>query len=345
MTVQSLRPPIAQSAPTDELFDIAIIGAGPAGLFATYYAGFREMKTTLLDALPEPGGQVIVLYPEKSIFDVPSHFEIQARELVAELVRQATRYSPTLRLGEKANDLKRNADGTFTIVTDKGSIKTKSVLITAGVGSFSPNKLNVLNQEKYEENGIYYFVKHKDFFRDKNLLIVGGGDSACDWALNLQDAARHVTLIHRSDKFRAHEQSVEELTKCPKITVRTFHELRAVGGDKTLQTATIFDNRTNQEFTIPVDCILINIGFKANLGSISNWGLAMDNRSIKTNGKMETSIPGVFAAGDVCSPTDSVKLNLISIGFAQAAIAVNVAKKFTDPKAGLFPGHSSEKSA
>jgi len=337
-------PPLTWEEDSD-LFDIAVIGAGPAGLFATYYAGFREMKTVLLDALPEPGGQLTVLYPEKTIFDIPGYYEIQARELVDVLVRQASRYSPTIRLGEKANDLKPNLDNTFTIVTDKGDLRTKSVLITAGVGSFSPNKLNIANQEKFENNGIYYFVKHRDFFRGKNLLIVGGGDSACDWALNLRNVAKSVTLIHRSDKFRAHEQSVQELFSSNSVEVKTFHELKAVGGDSQLKRATIFDNRTNQEVTIPVDCILINIGFKANLGAIANWGLAMENRSIKINGRMETSVPGVFAAGDIACPTDSVKLNLIATGFAQAAIAVNVAKKYTDPSAHLFPGHSSEKSA
>ncbi|MHB8566784.1 MAG: NAD(P)/FAD-dependent oxidoreductase [Nitrososphaerales archaeon] len=325
-------------------FDIAVIGAGPAGLFATYYAGFREMKTVLLDALPEAGGQLAVLYPEKTIFDVPGHYEILARDLVTSLLKQATRYSPTIRLGEKADQLKPNTDKTFTIVTDKGDLKTRCVLITSGVGSFSPNKLDVANQEKYEDKGIYYFVKQRDFFQGKNLLIIGGGDSACDWALNLKGAAKSITLIHRSDKFRAHEQSVDELRNSAYVLVKTFCELKAVGGESSLETATILNNQTGEEETIPVDCILINIGFKANLGSISNWGLTMENRSIKINGRMETNIPGVFAAGDIACPSDSVKLNLIATGFAQAAIAVNVAKKYTDPSAHLFPGHSSEKS-
>ena len=282
----------------------------------------------------------------KTIFDVPGFPQILARDLVTSLVEQAKRYNPLLLLGERATDLKKGDDGLFTLSTDKRQVKTKSIIITAGVGSFSPNRLNIINQEKYEGNGIYYFVKQKEFFRNKNLLIVGGGDSAVDWALNLKEVTKSIMLIHRRDQFRAHEQSVTELYSSPGVTVRTFTELKSVDGDaNTLKSAIIFDNRTGKEETIPVDCILINIGFKANLGPIANWGLTMENRAIKINGKMETNIPGVYAAGDIASPTDSVKLNLITTAFAQSALAVNVAKKYVDPKAQFFPGHSSEKSA
>lgn len=335
------------NVPVDpEISDIVIIGAGPTGLFAAYYAGFREMKTRILDALPEAGGQLQVLYPEKFIYDVPGYPQVLARDLALELLTQAMRYNPSLLLGVRAQDVKRNQDGTYTLTTDKDSYITKSILITAGVGSFSPNKLNIQNQEKFEGKGIYYFVKQKDFFKDKKLVIVGGGDSAVDWALNLKDVTHSILLIHRRDQFRAHEQSVKELYSSPGITVRTYTELKSVDGDEaSIKSAVIFDNRTMKEENIEVDCILINIGFKANLGPIATWGLEMENRAIKVNGKMETNLPGVFAAGDIASPVDSVKLNLIVTGFAQAAIAVNIAKKYIDPKAQLFPGHSSEKSS
>jgi ferredoxin/flavodoxin---NADP+ reductase len=299
----------------------------------------------VLDALPEPGGQLAVLYPEKTVFDCPGFPQILARDLVSSLLEQARRYNPTFLLGERAEDLKKGEDGLFSIITEKHVIHSKSIIITAGVGSFSPNKLAIVNQEKYEGNGIYYFVQHKEFFRNKNLLIVGGGDSAVDWALNLKEVTKSIVLAHRRDQFRAHEQSVKELYNSPGIHVRTFTELKRVDGDETiLKSALIYDNRSNKEETLPVDCILINIGFKANLGPIANWGLTMENRAIKINGRMETNIPGVFAAGDIAAPTESVKLNLIATGFAQAALAVNVAKKYVDPKAQLFPGHSSEKS-
>lgn len=328
-----------------DIFDIAIIGAGPSGLFATYYAGFREMKTAILDALPEVGGQLTVLYPEKFIFDVAGFPQILARDLVASLLDQASKYKPSMHLGERATDLKKDQNGIFMITTDKSRIRTKSVLITAGVGSFSPNRLNIKNQEKYESTGILYFVKHKDLFIGKDILIVGGGDSAVDWALNLKDVTNSITLIHRRDQFRAHEQSVKELYQSPGVTVKTFTELRSVDGDDRLRRAVIFDNRTGKEETIPVDFVLINIGFKANLGPIANWGLEMENRAIKINGMMQTNIPGVFAAGDIGFPTDSVKLNLIVTGFAQAVLAINIAKKYVEPSAQLFPGHSSEQGS
>lgn len=311
-------------------------------MFASYYAGFREMKTAIIDAIPEPGGQLSVLYPEKFIFDVPGYPQVLARDLVKSLYVQATKYSPTMFMGERAISLKRNSDETISVVTNKRTITSRSILITAGVGSFSPNRLNVENQEKYEGDGILYFVKKKEYFAGKDILIVGGGDSAVDWALNLKSVTRSITLIHRRDQFRAHEQSVKEMYSTPGITVKTFTELKSVSGNENLQEAVIFDNRTHVSQKIHVDCILINIGFKADLGPIATWGLDMENRAIKINGHMETNVPGVFAAGDIAFPEGSVKLNLIATGFAQAALAVNVAKTYIDPKAVLFPGHSSE---
>jgi ferredoxin/flavodoxin---NADP+ reductase len=330
--------------PTLQLFDIAIIGAGPCGLFAAYYAGFREMKTLVVEALPEPGGQLAVLYPEKFIFDIPGYPQILARDLVSSLVSQAMKYDPTMLFGERAISLTKNSDSTFTLQTEKRKIQTKCVLITGGVGSFSPNRLNVPNLEKYEGKGVYFFVKHKDAFTDKDVLIVGGGDSAVDWALNLKSVTRSITLIHRRDKFRAHEQSVKELFSSPEITVKTFCQLKSIIANDQIHDAVISDEKAGKDETIPCDCILINIGFKADLGPIATWGLEMENRAIKINGKMETNIPGVFAAGDIAIVPDSVKLNLIATGFAQAALAINVAKKYVDPTAQLFPGHSSEKS-
>jgi thioredoxin reductase len=303
------------------------------------------MSIAMVDAIPEPGGQLAVLYPEKFIFDVPGFPQILARDLVKSLCEQALKYGPAMFLGERATSIKKKEDGTIEVTTSKRVIKAKCVLITAGVGSFSPNRLNIPNQEKYEGTSIFYFVKSKEYFAGKDLLIVGGGDSAVDWALNLKSVTKSITLIHRRDQFRAHEQSVKELYSSPGITVRTFTELKSIMGDGKLEEAVITDNRTNKSETIHADCILINIGFKADLGPIASWGLEMENRAIKINGHMETNIPGVFAAGDVAFPEESVKLNLIVTGFAQAALAVNIAKKYIDPRAQLFPGHSSEGSS
>ena len=327
---------------SSEVYDITIIGAGPSGLFATFYAGLRQMKTKIIDALEEPGGQVAVLYPEKYIFDVPGYTKILAKDLVKNLVQQAFQYHPTVVLGERVVSLERR-DGVFELATDKGTKHlSKSVLVAAGVGAFSPNKLEAKGAAEYEGKGVYYFVKDRGAFAGKNLLIVGGGDSAVDWALNIKDIAKKITLVHRRDVFRAHEGSVTELMKS-NCDVKLFYEVRNVIGDGTKVTqAVVFDNRSQAETTLDVDDILVNIGFRADLGPIKDWGLQIDGREIRVNGKMQTNIPGVFVAGDIAGPLDGVKLNLIATGYAQAALAVNVAKAYVDPNSRIFPGHSSE---
>jgi ferredoxin/flavodoxin---NADP+ reductase len=327
---------------SQETFDLTIVGAGPSGLFATFYAGLRQMKTKVIDALEEPGGQVAVLYPEKYIFDVPGFSKVLAKDLVKDLVDQAFQYNPTVVLGERVTELHKT-DGVFELVTDKGHRHyTKAVLVAAGVGAFSPNRLEAQGAKEYEGKGVYYFVKEKSIFKGKNLLIVGGGDSAVDWALNIKDIANRITLVHRRDVFRAHEGSVAELMKS-KVDVRLFYEVKSLAGDGTkVSQAVIFDNRTKAETQLDVDAVLVNIGFRADLGPIKDWGLAIDGREIRSNGKMETNVPGVFVAGDIAGPLDGVKLNLIATGYAQAALAVNVAKAFVDPNSKIFPGHSSE---
>ncbi|MDG7008189.1 MAG: NAD(P)/FAD-dependent oxidoreductase [Nitrososphaerota archaeon] len=321
---------------------MTIIGAGPSGLFAAFYAGLRQMKTKIIDALEQPGGQVAVLYPEKYIFDVPGYSKILAKDLVKSLVEQAFQYNPTVVLGERVTSLRRS-DGFFELETDKGTRhRSKAVLVAAGVGAFSPNRLEAEGAADYEGKGVHYFVRDKSVFKGKNLLVVGGGDSAVDWALNMQDVAKKITLVHRRDVFRAHEGSVAELMKSS-CDVKLFYEVKSVTGDGTKVTqAVIFDNRSRAETTLDVDAILVNIGFRADLGPIKDWGLQIDGREIRANGKMETNIPGVFVAGDIAGPLDGVKLNLIATGYAQAALAVNVAKAYVDPNSKIFPGHSSE---
>lgn len=326
-----------------DVYDITIIGAGPAGLFASFYAGMRQMKTKLIDALEQLGGQVAVLYPEKYIYDVPGFPKILGKELVKNMVEQALQYNPTVVLGERVMTLKRIDGGILQLGTDKGTQHfSKAVLITAGVGAFSPNKLDLPEVQKFEGTGIYYAVKDKTIFEGKKLLIVGGGDSAVDWALNFTNYAAKVTLIHRRDVFRAHEDSVTQLMKCG-ADVRLFYEMKQLvtNGDK-LVGAVIYDNRTKAESRIDVDAILVNIGFRADLGPIKDWGLEITGREVRATGKMETNIAGVYTAGDIATQMDGVKLNLIATGYAQAAIAVNVAKNFIDPTARVFPGHSSE---
>jgi thioredoxin reductase len=326
-----------------DVYDITIIGAGPAGLFGAFYAGLRRMKTKLIDTLEELGGQVAVLYPEKYIYDVAGVPVITGKELVKNMVEQAMTFKPTVVLGQRVVSLKRTDDQLIELVTNTGDLHfSKTVLITAGVGAFSPNKLDAPTAAQYEGRGVYYFLKDKEAIKGKKVLIVGGGDSAVDWCLNLEHWAESVSLVHRRDVFRAHEESVAQLKRST-VNVRLFYELKEVLGDGSKITgAVIFENRTKAEERLEVDVILVNIGFRADLGPIKDWGLETAGREIKATGRMETNIPGVFAAGDIAAPEGSVKLNLIATATAGAVIAVNVAKTFIDPTAKVFPGHSSE---
>ncbi len=327
----------------NEIMDVSIVGAGPAGLFGSFYAGLREMKVEIIDALDEPGGQLAALYPEKFIYDVPGFPKVISRDLVKHLVDQAMMWKPQLHLGERVQKLNRNADGTITLSTDKGEHHTRSVLICGGVGAFTPKKLPNPEFVQYENNGLYYSVREKSVFRGKNLLVVGGGDSAVDWALNLEDYARHVTLIHRRDGFRAVQKSVTELMNSD-VEVKVFYELKTVSGNGKVQNATIFDNRTKAEMTIPVDAVILTLGFNVDLGPIKDWGLDMvGTRYIKVNRRQETNMPGVYAAGDIAAEEGLEPLNLIVTGFAHACVAVNFMYQYLNPGAKAFPGHSSEK--
>jgi thioredoxin reductase (NADPH) len=324
--------------------DVLVVGGGPAGLFAGFYAGLRGLSVKIIDALEELGGQLAVLYPEKFIFDVAGFPRILARDLAHNLVDQVLQYHPELVLGERVVALEKAGERRFIVTTGKGTRHAgKVVIITAGVGAFSPNKVNVPSLDRFEGNGVYYFVKEKRAFENKRLLIVGGGDSALDWVFNLQDTARSVTLIHRRDVFRAHEDSVRRLFNSG-VPVKLFYEIRELRGNSHPEEVVIFNNKTGEQETLPVDAVLLNLGFRADVGPIKNWGLEMDGRYIKVNGRMETSIPGVYAAGDIASDVHSVNLNLIAVAFGQAAVAANCAANYINPKASVFPGHSSEMS-
>jgi thioredoxin reductase (NADPH) len=329
----------------DRVFDVTIIGAGPTGLFAAFYAGLRGMSTKILESLPEPGGQLAVLYPEKFIYDVPGHPKILAKDLVHQLLKQNELFGPEYVYEQRVETLTRvQAEGAevWRLGSAQDQHLSRTIVITAGIGAFSPNRLDRPGVDEYEGRGVHYFVKDKRPFRGKRILIVGGGDTAVDWCLNLKDWAESITLIHRRDEFRAHEASLAHL-RASNIPMLTFWELKRVWGEGKVQHATIYNNRSGEEREMDVDLVLINIGFKAALGPIESWGLEMaDNRHIRVDGFMQTNLPAVFCAGDIASVAGSEALNLIVTGFGQAAIAANAAKQQVDPKARIFPGHSSE---
>ncbi len=324
---------------TQSAVDVAIIGAGPTGLFAAFYAGLRQMSVKLIDSLEILGGQLTTLYPEKYIYDVAGFPRIFSKDLAAGLVEQAMQYRPTVCLGEQVQDLGYDQGSRiYRVQTSKATHPARAVLIAAGVGAFQPKTLPLANAGSYEGRGLHYFVKEVAGFRGKKVLIVGGGDSAVDWANMLAPVAGQLTLIHRRDQFRAHEDSVEKMRQTP-ARIKVFHELKSIEGNGKLERATIYDNRSKAEETLPLDAVLVNIGFVNSMGPIKEWGLALEGSAIKVDSMMQTSRPGVFGAGDIV--TYPGKLKLIATGFGEAAIAVNYAKHYLDPSANIFPGHSS----
>jgi thioredoxin reductase (NADPH) len=332
---------MAQAHEIPNAVDLAIVGGGPVGLFAAFYAGMRRMSVNIIDSLEVLGGQLITLYPEKYIYDVAGFPKILAKDLAANLIEQGLQYGARTSLGEQISDL--GYDEVRKLYTLHGNTDhiARTVLISAGMGAFQPKTLPLPNAEEFHRRGLYYAVKHIADFKDKRVLIVGGGDSAVDWANALSPVARRTTLIHRRDGFRAHEDSVVKMRK-GRTNIKVFHELKSIFGNGQIEHATIYDNRTKCEETLDVDAVLVNIGFNTSLGPILKWGLEFDNGQIVVDQMMQTNRPGIFAAGDVAQHPG--KLKLIATGFAEACVAVNYAKHYIDPAAQVFPGHSSNMS-
>jgi thioredoxin reductase (NADPH) len=320
-----------------DVYDITIIGGGPTGLFGSFYAGLRGLKTKVIDVLPELGGQLTALYPEKYVYDVAGHPKILAKDLAKNLATQAALFKPAICLGEKVSSIVKS-DECWKIITEQNEHFSKSILLALGAGACVPKKLDVDYNRDWEGSSIFYAVKNKERFRDKNVLIIGGGDSAVDWANEFSLLASKVTLIHRRDQFRAVQTSVEEMHR-NKVDIKTFYELKEIIGKDKVEGVVIFDNRTGKEEKLEVEALIINIGFVINLDFLKSWGLKMDLNAITVNEKMETNLAGMYAAGDIAA--HPAKLKLIATGAAEAATAVNFACTFINPSAKLFPGHSS----
>ncbi len=323
--------------------DLLIIGGGPVGLFAAFYAGLRDLSVRVIEALDQLGGQLITLYPEKHIYDVAGFPKIRARDLVDRLIQQAKTFHPEFVLGERAEELGRLHDGSYEVRTTQAVHRGRAVLIATGIGAFRPNSLDRPGVKEYEGKGVLYVLKDPQSLKGKRVLVVGGGDSAVDWALGLEPLAQRVILIHRRTGFRAHEASVKALM-ASRVEVKTPYELKEVRGDGTRVTqAVIFQNQTGAEETLPVDAVILALGFKSDPGALRRWGLAWEGRYLRVNARMETNLPGVFAAGDAVYVEGMGNLKLLAVGFGQAAIAVNSAKTYLDPKARFMPGHSSHR--
>ena len=326
----------------DNEYDLTVIGAGPVGLFAAFYAGMRSLKTLVLEALPRPGGQITALYPEKYIYDVGGFPAILGRDLVSELYKQCSQFGADFRFDERVDNLEVLEPGHLCLTTSEGEYFTKSVIIAAGIGAFQPNHLNATGISKFEGRGVSYIVRERENFLGRRLLVIGGGDTAVDWALELRNWASEVTLIHRLDYFEAHQRSVLALQDST-VNVLTQHELINIFGNEQVERAVIRDHVTGNERTLDVDDILICIGFRADIGPINNWGIKLEGRRVAVNRYTETNIPGVYAIGDIAQPEDGVSMNLIAYGFGQATLAVGYANHFIHPKERVSHGHSSQR--
>jgi thioredoxin reductase (NADPH) len=331
--------------PTDDLKDITIIGAGPTGLFGAFYAGMRGASCRMIDALPALGGQLMALYPEKYIFDVAGVPKVLAKDLVNNMVQQAMQFGVSTHLGEVVTGLKRVEDdgiGHFVLETSGGSYPSRTIIIAAGIGAFEPRRLPLDNVERFEEKGLYHKVIDPKLFSGQRVLLVGGGDSAFDWAVNLQGVAKSVMLIHRRDGFRAHAATiaeVERLCKEGRCELRTFSEVKGIEGEERIERVKIVNTKTKEEMVLEMDAVIPLLGFHSDLGAINEWGLDTEKGDIKVNRVMETNVPGIYAAGDIASYEG--KLKLIATGVGEVCTAVNNAVHYINPKAKVMPGHSS----
>lgn len=322
-----------------DVYDITVIGGGPSGLFALFYAGMRGAKAKVIDVLPELGGQLYALYPEKYIYDMPGFPAIVAQDLVKGCVDQAFQWPHAKCLEERVLGIERLEDGSFKIATDKAEHHTKAIVVTTGIGAFRPRKLAAASAEQFEGLGLQYYARNFDDFAGKRVVIVGGGDSAVDYALALEPRAQAVTVVHRS-AFRAHASTVDRLRASKAKINQPDFEVEAVRGDGRVQSVTIVNKKTKETIETECDSILCALGFVSDLGAVKEWGIEVEGNGIVVNtATQETSVRGIYAAGDVVSHEG--KLKLIACGTSEAAIAVNQAMHYINPSDKVHPVHSS----
>jgi ferredoxin/flavodoxin---NADP+ reductase len=327
-----------------EIRDITVIGAGPVGLSAAFWAGMRQASVRIIDSLPEIGGQCTTLYPEKWIFDVPGHPRVLASELVARLREQALdQFDVPVHLKTTAQRIE-HADDHVTLLTDKGPLRSRTVIVAGGHGAFEPKRLPIsdVDMSPWEGRGAHYLVTEKDAFRGRNVVIVGGGDSAFDWVVNLLDTAAEVTLVHRREAFRAHEATVAEvmeLVRQGRVNLKVPYVIKGVSGNGAIESIEIHRASDDHVERLACDAVLLQLGFSTKLGPLKEWGFELEKGSIKVDGLMATNLDRVWACGDIT--TFDGKLKLIATGFAEAAIAVAQAVHSIHPEMKLQPAYST----
>lgn len=323
----------------EDMFDVTIIGGGPTGLFSAFYGGMRQLKVKIIESLPQLGGQLSALYPEKYIYDVAGFPNIKAQDLVDQLVDQANQFDPTVVLNQTVENVVKMDDGHFQLITDQGIHHSKTILIAAGIGAFKPRRIEHESAKMYEEKNLHYYINDLEHFAEKEICILGGGDSAVDWALMMEPIAKKVSIIHRRDRFRAHESSVKDMENSS-ITILTPYNLLDIQGDsEKIHAVTIQKNDEEEPVQVKVDELITNYGFVSSLGPIKEWGMEFLKNSIVVDSKMRTNIEGIFSAGDIV--TFDGKVKLIATGFGDSATAISSIKTHVDPKARQQPQHST----
>lgn len=315
-----------------ELYDVTIIGGGPAGLYTTFYSGMRELKTKLIEAQDQLGGRLLT-YPEKIIWDVGGLTPIRCEKLIAQLIEQAETFEPTMVLGQQITSFERQSDGTFILTAASGEQHhTRTVILTIGYGIRKMAKLEIEGADRYEVTNLYYTVQELEVFRGKRVLISGGGDSAVDWANELESIAKSVTVLHRRDSFGGHERNVSRM-KQSSVDVRTPYAMQALhsSSGESIDQVTIEHVETGECERLEVDAVIVNHGMRSDFGPIRDWDLNMGEWNATVGEKMATNIPGIFGAGDFV--TFDSKVRLIAGTFTDGVLALNSAKLYMDPEA------------
>ncbi len=322
-----------------EIYDVTIIGGGPIGLFTAFYSGMRELKTKVIEYLPQVGGKVTYFYPEKILRDIGAIPGVSGAELIKQLEEQAGTFDPTMVFEERVDDLKRAEDGTFILTSHNGNRHyTRTVILAIGHGTIGVKRLRIDNAERFESTNLHYTVDRVERYRDKHVLISGGGDSAVDWANRLEPIAKKVTIVHRREAFTGHESSVTEMTDSKTHVRCSCYVSELIGADQ-IRKVVLTHVETGEREEIEIDELLVNHGFDLNLGGIQEWGMRTIDGKVVTDAKMETSIPGIFAAGDIV--TYPHRLTLIAGGLAEGPKALNSAKAFLDPQAEAMAMYST----
>ncbi|MBH5318718.1 NAD(P)/FAD-dependent oxidoreductase [Paenibacillus sp. GSMTC-2017] len=323
-----------------ELFDITIIGGGPAGLYTAFYSGMRELKTKIIEAQDRLGGRML-LYPEKIIWDVGGVTPIRCEKLIEQLIQQGKTFDPTIVLGEQITGLEKCDDGTFILTALSGEKHhTRAIIMACGYGIRKMAKLEIEGADRYEVTNLYYTVQELEGFRGKRVLISGGGDSAVDWANELEPIAASITVVHRRDSFGGHERNVTKM-KQSSVDVRTPFAVKALhsSNGETISRVTIQHVESLEEETIEVDAVIVNHGMRSDFGPVREWGLDIGEWNATVSEKMETNIPGIFGAGDFVE--HGSKVSLIAGTFTDAVVALNSAKVYLEPAASPYAYVSS----